>query len=265
MFFQGARERRLGILADKLRNLRQRRARATKPFGRNLHAPIGKIVHWRHAEEANEMIGQRRARQANLAAKLVDGPAPRDCRGVAAPVPGPRGARASQRTSRFGRPAGLPRTAALSRRITTPKAWPARSPIPDGRWRPPPPHIETSPNFYNVSRPVEAGAPLCRHPQRRGSFNMCRDATELSFLVLQLGRRGGLCHALRSGCRRAAGGTPEYSGRPGVVLHEHKDRTSAHVEGSDQQTCNNGASDLVSRWPQGTLGNIKAAAEKRPL
>ena len=81
-FFEGARERRLGILADKLRNLRQRRARATKPFGRNLHAPIGKIVHWRHAEEANEMIGQRQARQANLAAKLVDGPAPRDCRGV---------------------------------------------------------------------------------------------------------------------------------------------------------------------------------------
>jgi hypothetical protein len=35
-------------------------------------------MHWWHAEQANEMISQRRARQANLAAKLVDGPAPRD-------------------------------------------------------------------------------------------------------------------------------------------------------------------------------------------
>jgi len=35
-------------------------------------------MHWRHADETNETVSQRRARQADLAAQVIDGPTPGD-------------------------------------------------------------------------------------------------------------------------------------------------------------------------------------------
>jgi hypothetical protein len=50
----------LGIVADNLSNLRDGRASVAELLSRDLHAPIGEVVHRRHADQTNEAVGQRR-------------------------------------------------------------------------------------------------------------------------------------------------------------------------------------------------------------
>src|SRR5689334_8505743 len=55
-------EGRLGVVADNLGDLRERRAGGAEPLSRDLHAPIGEVVHRRDADQTNEAVGQCRAR-----------------------------------------------------------------------------------------------------------------------------------------------------------------------------------------------------------
>src|SRR5215475_6897413 len=66
-----ARECGLGVVTDKLGNLSEGRTGIAQLLSRDLHAPTGEIVHWRHADQADESVGQRRTRQADLAAKVI--------------------------------------------------------------------------------------------------------------------------------------------------------------------------------------------------
>lgn len=54
-----ARERRFGVVAHKLGNLRQRGVGAPELLRRHLHAPVGEIVHGRHSDQAAEAVSQR--------------------------------------------------------------------------------------------------------------------------------------------------------------------------------------------------------------
>src|SRR5262245_41764497 len=51
----------LGVIADNLGHLREGRAGAAELLSRDLHAPTGKVVHRRHANQANEAVSQSRA------------------------------------------------------------------------------------------------------------------------------------------------------------------------------------------------------------
>src|SRR6185312_12460392 len=57
-----ARESGFGIVADTLGNLGNGRAGVAELLGRDLHAPSGKVVHRRRADQTNEAVGQSRAR-----------------------------------------------------------------------------------------------------------------------------------------------------------------------------------------------------------
>jgi len=68
----------LGLVADQVGHLGEGCAGVPQPLHRNLHAPTREVVHWRHADQADEAVGQRLAREAGLAAEVVDGPGPRE-------------------------------------------------------------------------------------------------------------------------------------------------------------------------------------------
>src|SRR4029079_188061 len=61
-----------GVVADKFGNLCQGRISVAELLSRDLHAPTCEVVHGWHADQMNEAIGQRRTRQADLAAKVID-------------------------------------------------------------------------------------------------------------------------------------------------------------------------------------------------
>ena len=67
-----------GIVSDGLGDLGDGCAGVAQPLSCDLHAPIGEIMHRWHANQTNEAIGQCRTRQADLAAKIIDGPTPTD-------------------------------------------------------------------------------------------------------------------------------------------------------------------------------------------
>src|SRR6478735_9685614 len=75
---EGAGKSGLGTITDQVGNLRKGRAGIAELLGRDLHAPTGDVVHRRHADQTNEAVGQRRARQADLTAKVIHAPGPRD-------------------------------------------------------------------------------------------------------------------------------------------------------------------------------------------
>jgi CheY-like chemotaxis protein len=52
----------LGVVADNLGNLSKGRAGVAELLSRDLHAPIGEVVHRWHADQANEAVGQRGTR-----------------------------------------------------------------------------------------------------------------------------------------------------------------------------------------------------------
>src|SRR5207237_3027284 len=66
---KGAGKSGLGTVTDQVGNLRKGRAGIAELLGRDLHAPIGDVVHRRKADQTNETVGQRRTRQADLTAK----------------------------------------------------------------------------------------------------------------------------------------------------------------------------------------------------
>ena len=66
------------VVADNLGNLCEGRVGAAEFLSRDLHAPISEVLNWRHTEQANEAVGQCRTREADLAAKVIDGPTPGD-------------------------------------------------------------------------------------------------------------------------------------------------------------------------------------------
>src|ERR1700730_6710300 len=52
----------LGVVTDNLGNLCDGRAGVAELLSRDLHGPVGEVVHRRHADQANEAVGQRRTR-----------------------------------------------------------------------------------------------------------------------------------------------------------------------------------------------------------
>ena len=75
---EGAGKSGLGTVTDQVGNLRKGCAGIAELLGRDLHAPIGDVVHRRHADQTNEAVGQRRTRQADLTAKVIHVPRPGD-------------------------------------------------------------------------------------------------------------------------------------------------------------------------------------------
>src|SRR5437588_874231 len=73
---EGAGKSGLGTVTDQVGNLRKGRAGIAELLGRDLHAPTGDVVHRRPADQTNEAVGQRRTRQADLAAQGSHGPRP---------------------------------------------------------------------------------------------------------------------------------------------------------------------------------------------
>src|SRR5204863_1620088 len=61
-FLERAGECGLGVVADNLGNLGEGRAGVAELLSRDLHAPIGEVVHRRHADQTNKAVGQRRTR-----------------------------------------------------------------------------------------------------------------------------------------------------------------------------------------------------------
>ena len=51
-----------GLTADNLGNLCEGRAGVAQLLSRDLHAPIGEVVHRRYADQTKEPVGQRRTR-----------------------------------------------------------------------------------------------------------------------------------------------------------------------------------------------------------
>ena len=47
---EGARKSGLGTVTDQVGNLRQGRTGISELLGRDLHAPTGEVLHWRHAD-----------------------------------------------------------------------------------------------------------------------------------------------------------------------------------------------------------------------
>jgi hypothetical protein len=52
---EGTRKRGLGIVANGFSDLCKRCAGGAEFFGRDLHAPTGEVVHWRHADQTDEI------------------------------------------------------------------------------------------------------------------------------------------------------------------------------------------------------------------
>src|SRR5207237_3737405 len=55
-------KRGLGVVADKSGHLCEGRAGVAELLSRDLHAPVGEVVHRRHADQTNEAVGQSRTR-----------------------------------------------------------------------------------------------------------------------------------------------------------------------------------------------------------
>src|SRR5262249_41070569 len=66
------------LIANGLCYLSKRRAGMAQSFGGYLHPPVGEIMHWRHSDEAEEVVCQGGPRQSSFATEIVHSPVARD-------------------------------------------------------------------------------------------------------------------------------------------------------------------------------------------